>query len=161
MIVKKFGIELDETDRVPKVVEEEMLQTSRQTLCEPEDVFLFCKNSLHLDRKAEEYVYLFCLNIRGKVIGIYEVAHGGVSTAQVSVREICVRAALTAGAVTMILIHNHPSTFVEPSAADEAITRRIREAGAIINIQLLDSIIIGGDNYYSFKEQHPEYFLNN
>ena len=66
-------------------------------------------------------------------------------------REIYIRALLS-GAVQIILCHNHPSGNAMPSEQDIAITKKIKEAGEMININLADHIIIGSDSYLSFKE---------
>ena len=73
----------------------------------------------------------------------------------VSVREIF-RSALRANAAHVILLHNHPSGDPTPSKADVAITRRIRLAGELIGIELLDHIIIGNNSYISFSGRESD-----
>ncbi|MCD7883443.1 MAG: JAB domain-containing protein [Lachnospiraceae bacterium] len=151
MRINKYGIELVGEERLPQLVTEGTYSMSGENLTDPNAVASFCRNSLRINVKAEEYVYAIFLDTRGNIIGVSEISHGGVNAAPLSIREVYMRALLTA-AVQIILVHNHPSTNVDPSMADEAITRRIYDAGDLIGIHLLDSVIIGGDNYYSFRE---------
>ena len=86
-----------------------------------------------------------------KNIGIFETNHGSVNSSVVSPREIFVRLCLC-GAAHFIIAHNHPSGDPAPSKEDMEVTRRMGEAGKIMNIGLLDHIIIGDGCYWSFKE---------
>lgn len=60
--------------------------------------------------------------------------------------------ALEEGAAAIILLHNHPSGDTTPSESDTAITKEILQAGKIVGIDVLDHIIVGENNYFSFKE---------
>ena len=62
------------------------------------------------------------------------------------------KAAILETAASIILLHNHPSGEVKPSLEDESITQRMVEAGQLLNIPVLDHIIIGSRNFYSFRE---------
>lgn len=101
---------------------------------------------------AEEYIYMIALNTRGRVLGVFEIGHGTVNGCLVGMREIMIRA-LLCGAVSIILIHNHPSEYIEPSSEDFNMYERMNEACKLIGISLLDNIIIGGKKYTSFKEE--------
>jgi len=86
------------------------------------------------------------------VLGICEISHGNVNTAPLSSREVFIRALMIAAA-GVILVHNHPSSGVEPSMADEAVTQRVYEAGILVGIPLVDAIIVGaGGRFFSFRE---------
>ena len=78
---------------------------------------------------------------------------GTVNTSVISPREIFLEA-LSARAVQIILLHNHPSGDVQPSREDMAVTRRIRDAGEMLGIRLADHIIIGERAYISFREEN-------
>lgn len=99
----------------------------------------------------EQFKILF-LNQSSKVLGIYEVSSGGISGTVVDFRLI-LASALKANAVSLIMIHNHPSGQIRPSEADKQITRKVREAGGILDIALLDHIIITPETYYSFVDE--------
>jgi DNA repair protein RadC len=85
------------------------------------------------------------------LIGDGLLATGSVKSVQVSPREIFMLA-LRQGAVSVILLHNHPSGDPTPSRDDIYLTGRIRECGELLGIELSDHIIIGDNRYYSFRE---------
>ena len=102
--------------------------------------------------REKEILKLLLLNTRARLIGELNVSTGTVDTALVSPRELFMEA-LQRNAVSIILLHNHPSGDPTPSLADVQITRRIYEAGALIGIELLDHIIIGDNCFVSMKEK--------
>lgn len=116
----------------------------------PEKVCTLAKN-LGLLEAAEEYVYTLALDNKNKATGLFEISHGTVNSSVISPREIYIRALLL-GASSIILFHNHPSGDVTPSKDDILVTKRVKAAGELLGVELLDHIIIG-DTYYSFKEQ--------
>ena len=63
------------------------------------------------------------------------------------------RAAMLASATSVVVFHNHPSGDPLPSTADRLMTRRLVEAGEVMGIELMDHIILGGETYFSFKEE--------
>jgi len=75
-----------------------------------------------------------------------------VDTALISPRELFIEA-LQRGAVSIVLLHNHPSGDPTPSKEDVRITRRIQGAGSMIGIELLDHIIIGNNCFISLREK--------
>lgn len=99
----------------------------------------------------EEFKILL-LNQSNKVLGMYEVSSGGIAGTSVDIRMIFA-AAIKANAVSLIIIHNHPSGQVKPSEADMQITRKVKEAGRIMDITLLDHLIITPETYYSFVDE--------
>lgn len=106
----------------------------------------------NLPNYAEEFFYILCLDTKTHCKGLLEVSHGTVDRCIVSPREVFQRALLM-GASSIILLHNHPSNDVTPSKEDQDITRRMIDAGRILNIPVLDHIIIGKFEYFSFCEQ--------
>lgn len=117
----------------------------------PETVMKLAKGFLHMHELPEEYMYMLCLNTKLKLNGIFEVSHGNVNSSVVGTREVFQKA-LLGNAVSIILIHNHPSGDCTPSIQDIEVTKRLVEAGKIIGIDVLDHIIIG-KNYCSLKEK--------
>ena len=117
----------------------------------PEDAAMVSKGFMHIHENPEEYMYMICMNTKNRIIGVFEVSHGNVNSSIVGIREIFQKA-LLANAVSIILIHNHPSGDPTPSREDIAVTKRIVEAGKIIGVEVLDHIIIG-DQYSSLKEK--------
>lgn len=115
-------------------------------------VYQFCVKELGMKNLAEEEVYLFALNAGLRVVGVFMLSKGTVSCAAVGCREIFVRALLI-GAVRVILAHNHPSGDFTPSAEDVFVTKEVKKAGELLQINLLDHIIVGACGYYSFEEK--------
>ena len=99
----------------------------------------------------EEFWVLF-LNNSNKVISKTQLSKGGISGTIVDTR-LVFRLALENRATGLILCHNHPSGNLIPSDADKDITRRIKTAGAILDVKILDHLIITETNYYSFVDE--------
>ena len=117
----------------------------------PEDVAKLAKGYLRLHEESEEYLYMICMNVKNKIVGVFEISHGNVNSSVVGVREVFQKA-LLANAVSIIVMHNHPSGDCTPSREDVDVTKKLVEAGKIIGISVLDHIIVG-DNYSSLKDK--------
>lgn len=98
-----------------------------------------------------EQFKIVLLNRANRVIGIMEVSTGGTSTTVVDCKLVFV-AALKANAHFIILAHNHPSGSVTPSAADDRLTRKMKEIGILLDIHVIDHIIISNETYYSYVD---------
>lgn len=106
-----------------------------------------------LELEAVEVCYVVCLTVPLTVIGYHQVSRGSLSETLMHPREIF-KAAMLANAAGVVLVHNHPSGNPKPSTADLEITARVKAAGEVIGIELLDHIIIGHHGLYvSLKEQ--------
>ncbi len=95
---------------------------------------------------------LLLLNRANKVLGILTVSQGGVS-GTIADPKIIFAAAIKCAASGMIVAHNHPSGNLNPSQADIDLTKKLKEAGKLLEIQLLDHLICTVDGYYSFADQ--------
>lgn len=102
--------------------------------------------------QKQERMKLLLLNTKSRLIGESEISIGTVNASLVSPRELFIEA-LQKNAVSIILLHNHPSGDPAPSTEDILVTRKIQEAGYMIGVELLDHIIIGDNRYTSLKEQ--------
>ncbi len=102
--------------------------------------------------REQEQFRMMMFNTRQVMLGDVLLTQGTVNASFASPREIFLEA-LKYQAVSLILVHNHPSGDPEPSAEDIRLTRRIREAGELLDICLLDHIIIGDSSYVSLKER--------
>jgi DNA repair protein RadC len=98
----------------------------------------------------EEFKILL-LNNSNKVLGAYEISSGGITGTVVDIR-IIFTAALKSNATGIIMIHNHPSGTLIASQADIAITQKVKEAGKLLEISLLDHLIITSESYFSFAD---------
>lgn len=92
------------------------------------------------------------LDNRHGVIGFEELFRGTVDGASIHPREV-VRACIERNAVAVVLAHNHPSGSPEPSAADRAITRELRNALDLVGVRVLDHLIIGHGTPVSLAER--------
>jgi DNA repair protein RadC len=101
---------------------------------------------------SNEQLRLILLNTKNKLIREEIVTVGTVNASLISTREILIKA-LRYEAVYMIIIHNHPSGDPTPSREDIVVTRKLKDAGQLIGIGLLDHIIIGDHRYISFREK--------
>lgn len=102
-------------------------------------------------QQREVFGCLF-LDNRHRVLRFEEMFHGTIDAAAVYPREI-VRRALALNAAAVIAAHNHPSGVTEPSRADEQITRRLRDALALVDVRLLDHFVIGDGTPVSLAER--------
>lgn len=106
-----------------------------------------------LRHREQEVLLLLMLNQKGRLLKEKYMFKGTVNASMISPREIFLEA-LSARAVQIILLHNHPSGDAQPSKEDMQVTRRVSEAGMLLGIQLTDHIIIGGHAYISFREKN-------
>ena len=88
------------------------------------------------------------LDTRHKVIAVEDLFAGTLDGAEVHPREIAKRA-LTLGAAAIICAHNHPSNNNEPSGADRAVTARLKQSLALVDVRLLDHFVVTADGYTS------------
>lgn len=103
------------------------------------------------DRAREVFAALF-LDNKHRVLAFEELFQGTVNGAAVYPREVA-RRCLEHNAAALIVAHNHPSGDPEPSAADRALTDRLREALALVDVRLLDHFVIGAGRVVSFSER--------
>lgn len=107
------------------------------------------------DQESIEYreeFKMLLMNRSNAVLGIMEVSKGGISGTVTDIR-LVYQAAIKANASGIIVAHNHPSGNLNPSESDTRITQKIKEAGNIMDIQLLDHLILTMDgSYYSFAD---------
>ena len=104
-----------------------------------------------LSTKDVEFGYIIIMR-KYRVIDTRKISEGGLTQTCIDGR-IVFRELLMQNATSYILVHNHPSGSLNPSREDDELTKRINEASDIVGIKLIDHIIIGNGNYYSYKEQ--------
>jgi len=91
------------------------------------------------------------LNASHHVAAYSIVSIGSANSAPVAPREVFQRAVLT-GAISIVVAHNHPSDSTEPSPDDRAVTKRLRDAGQLLGIKVLDHLIVTDSAFLSLKE---------
>lgn len=119
------------------------------TIKTPKDVYDYMKT---INLYEEERVIAVMLNCKNKVIKTTTISIGTLNASIIHPREFFVYA-IRIKAASIIAVHNHPSGNPEPSKEDIQITNKLKKAGDIIGIQLLDHIIIGLEGYVSLKER--------
>jgi len=103
-----------------------------------------------LINETKEYFYTLHLDGKNRIVCIDQVSVGSLNQSIVHPREVF-KTALLSSAAAIVLLHNHPSGDPAPSREDREITRRLKEAGDLLGIRVLDHMIIG-DTYMSFVE---------
>ena len=116
----------------------------------PEAVVEIVDEVFQLGSRPEEAMILLCLDTKNKINSVFLVSQGTLNASMVHPREVFKRA-LLANANSIMLVHNHPSGDTTPSSQDIAVTNRLKKAGEIIGIELLDHIIVGGTDYLSMN----------
>lgn len=107
--------------------------------------------SLNRIELLEEFKIIL-LNRRNRVLGVVNISMGGVS-GTLADPKVIFAIALKSKASGIILCHNHPSEELEPGKEDIELTKRLKQAGHILDIEILDHLIISKDNFYSFAEE--------
>lgn len=123
----------------------------RTKISSPAEVFSYFKAHLS-DLKIEKFIVVL-LNTKNEIINWEVVSIGSLNTSIVHPREVFNRA-VKRSAASILVLHNHPSGHVTPSGEDRNITKRLKEAGSLLGIPLVDHLIIGKTGYYSFKEEN-------
>jgi len=121
----------------------------RDVLCSPQETRIFLQHHLG-NRHREVFSCIFLDNQHG-ILCCEDLFLGTLDGAAVYPREVAVRA-LQHRAAAVIFAHNHPSGVAEPSSADRRITQRLGSALALLDIRVLDHIIVGRGDPYSFAE---------
>lgn len=137
-------------DRLP-ILEKKELCRETQTLNSPDTIFEFLNRYFRLKDRTEEYIYLLAFDKKNHLIGVFELSHGTVDSSLISPREVFMKA-LLCGASGIILAHNHPSGDVSPSKPDMQLMARIKAAGEMLSVPLLDFVICG-EGFYSAQQE--------
>lgn len=133
-----------------KLVKESSLLYKERAVRSPEDGYNLLK--FFLQDKDREYFIVAALDIKNQPVSVHVCHVGSLNACIVHPRQV-MKTAILSNAASIIIGHNHPSGQVTPSEEDHKVTKRLKEAGEIIGIELLDHIIVGTDSYLSFKEK--------
>ena len=109
----------------------------------------------HLWNLRRESFHVILLGGRHQLISVEEVSVGTLTASLVHPREVF-REAIRSAAGSMLLVHNHPSGDPRPSEEDRAVTSRLRAAGELIGIEVVDHVIVASGGYFSFREADEE-----
>ena len=122
----------------------------KDVIRDPESVVAYLMSSMR-DKKKEVFKILF-LNKANRILDEKDMFEGTVDEASIHPREV-VKAALDLHATALVLVHNHPSGRREPSREDIEITKKLKAACEAVSVRILDHIIVGDNQIYSFREQ--------
>ncbi|MBX3462454.1 MAG: DNA repair protein RadC [Planctomycetes bacterium] len=114
------------------------------------DVARVVRDSARGSRRESFFAVL--LDARHRLLSLQVVSTGGLDATAVHPREVF-SPAIRDGAAAVVVAHNHPSGDPAPSVDDRLVTERLREAGRLVGIDLLDHIVVGAERYYSFAEE--------
>ena len=123
---------------------------AKERITNSNDAFNIFRGTIS-DLPYEEF-WIILLNKANRVIRKCIISEGGVSGTVVDPKKIF-KIVLDNHASSIILGHNHPSGNIQPSEADHKITKKIREAGIMLDVAVLDHLILGDDRYYSFADE--------
>jgi DNA repair protein RadC len=149
MNVNTYNIRYNE-DRVGTLVKENTIAYCYEGtyIDSPEKAAEIIETIWDASNLTQEYFWLLSLNGARRVVGAFLVSIGSLTSSIAHPRDVFQRAILS-GAASIIIAHNHPSGDLEPSSADNEVTKSIRKAGDIIGIRLDDHIIIANGEYNS------------
>ncbi len=122
-------------------------QDKEQKMNNPLSIYKFCSDMILM---KSEIVRAIFLNTKLEYLGFNNISKGTLDGSLIHPREVF-REAILKNASSLILVHNHPSGSPDPSEEDKKITEKITDAGKLIGINLIDHVIIGKGNFYSFK----------
>lgn len=130
-----------------------MYEYDNESLHRPEEVCDLVNRIFDLENRCEEHLVMLALDTKLKVIGAFDIHVGTSKAANISAKSVFTRAMLC-NANSIIVAHNHPSGSIDPSKDDVDVTRTLEKAGKILDIRLLDHIIIGDGDCYSFRQNN-------
>ncbi len=128
--------------------------SERRTIRSSRDAYHVAQVIIPEDQvEHHEFFHIILLSRSNKVLGYTQISEGGISGTITDIR-IIFQAAIKSNASAIIAVHNHPSGNLAPSEADKGVTRKIKEAGELLDITLLDHIILTFDHYFSFADEN-------
>lgn len=124
-------------------------KNDRKKIQSAKDVFEYMTG--RIPDETKEHLFVLHLNTKNRVIRHDLVSVGTLNASLIHPREVF-KSAIRESAHALVLVHNHPSGDVEPSNADRQVTGILQQAGSILQIELLDHVIVGRENWFSFRE---------
>lgn len=155
-LIKIDGIKLAKATKIVaslqlgRRISEKVIKKKIKKITSNADVYTYMKNELTFKKK--EHFVAILLDTKNVIIAEETISIGDLSSTIVNPREVF-KPAIKKSAKSIILVHNHPSGNPTPSMEDLQITKRLVDAGEILDISVLDHIIIGKDKFYSFKKE--------
>ena len=140
--------------RIPRqrlsLVRDGSLRSTWKQFANSRDAFEFARDQLYADADREQF-YLLMLDGKNRLIGVNLVSQGSLSTSVVCARE-AFKPAIVSNSAAVIFLHNHVSEDPSPSREDRECTARLHQAGILLGIRVLDHIVCGDAEYFSFAD---------
>lgn len=155
MKVNEYQVEIDSEKRNVLVRERTHDYKAGEFITNPCSVFSLMEETVRASKKAEEYLWCVAVTSKCSPIGLFEIGHGCIRQCLVNPREVFTRLCLI-NASGFFLVHNHPSGDSCPSDEDRTVTRRMIRCANMMGIDMIDHVIVGENNHYSFKERENE-----
>nr|WP_055668416.1 JAB domain-containing protein [Desnuesiella massiliensis] len=133
-----------------KMVRESSILYKNRKVSSPSDAYELIKD--FIENSDRELLIACCLDTKNQPTSINVVSVGTLNSSLVHPRELF-KPAILSNSASLIVAHNHPSGYLEPSNEDINITNRIKECGKLLGIDIIDHIIIGDENFISLKEK--------
>ena len=133
-----------------QMVKEASLRYQYRKISSPQDVKPLVVD--FLANKDREHFGVICLDTKNQPTNLMVVSVGNLNSSIVHPREVF-KTAILSNSASVILFHNHPSGDPEPSSTDVDMTKRLREAGDLLGINVLDHVIVADDQFLSMKEK--------
>ena len=121
------------------------------SICSPQECYRLLQRFLDLKSEPVEKFGILALNSKNRITGVHIISKGALNHNYIEAREVY-QAALINNARAIIAFHNHPSGNPQPSVDDILLTRKLKKAGELIQVALLDHLITGEDSFVSLKE---------
>lgn len=152
MEINTYNLVVDDNTKHISLRVKESFSYGQEEFTSSVAVVALMKDLFRLQEQADEYVYMLAFNVKMRLLGIFEISHGTGNASLLDARGVFMRA-LQIGANYIVLVHNHPSGKAIPSQDDLNVSRRMKEAGELLGISLIDHVIIGSGEYVSLQEE--------
>lgn len=136
-----------------KQIKDRSIFSDIRKISSPKDAYDVFNNFVDFKELDREMFILLCLNTKNEPSHISVISIGSLNSSIVHPREVF-KTALMCNSASIIVAHNHPSGNPDPSQEDVDLTKRLSQCGKILGIELLDHIIIGGDDFISLKSKN-------
>jgi len=124
----------------------------RKKVSSSRDVFRCLQKIWSSQIETREEMFVLLLNRNNEILGYHQLSMGGITGTVADIR-LLFATAIQSLATSIIIAHNHPSGKLKPSDADLQLTQKVKEAGKLLDISLLDHLIVTKSAYYSFADE--------
>lgn len=146
-------LDLSKVSEVQLTYKTKIKASERPKITSSRQVYDLLRTFFEEHMEYRELFYVVYLNRGNRVLGVVKISEGGCSGTVVD-NKMVFQGALLASASAIILAHNHPSGNLRPSDNDIALTKKCKEAGRVLEIDVLDHVILSDEGYYSFADEN-------